>query len=172
MIVLALTGFSSGHSHRSHGGHSSDGGGCSSSSRQDHDSSTRVSTSHGGGTHTGEASGGETQRSQPTHRSTPTASPSASARPLRNGTVVLVRCASVDDPYATVEVRNPNTRETVFTAKVSLKARNGFTLIDSTRQVSVPAKSRKTLRMAVASAGGSLDEVDHCEVDPVATADW
>ncbi|MER6465512.1 hypothetical protein ABT278_34315 [Streptomyces sp. NPDC001228] len=143
MIALALTGFSSDQSHRSHGVHSSDGGGCS-SSRQDQDSSTPVSTSHGDGAHTGQASAGETHRSQPTHRSTSTASPSASARPLKNGTVVLVRCASVDDPYATVEVRNPNTREAVFTAKVSLKARNGFTLIDSTGQVSVPAKSRKT----------------------------
>ncbi|MFJ9350993.1 hypothetical protein [Streptomyces sp. NPDC101237] len=78
----------------------------------------------------------------------------------------------MEDPYATVEVRNPNAREAVFTAKVSFKAGNGFTLIDSTHQVTVPAKSRKTFRVAVAGAGGALDEVDHCEVDPTATADW
>ncbi|MEU2621998.1 hypothetical protein ABZ642_28360 [Streptomyces sp. NPDC007157] len=172
MVVLALTGFSSGRSHGSRSDHSSDGGGCS-SSRQDHDGSTPVSASGDGETHTGKPSSGATYRSQPTHRSTSTTSPSAStSRPLKNGTAVLVRCASADDPYATVEVSNPNAREVVFTAKISFKDRNGFTLIDTTNQVSVPAKSRKTLRVAVSGAGGSLDEVDHCEVHPTATADW
>ncbi|MGW7243729.1 hypothetical protein [Streptomyces sp. NPDC054804] len=171
MVVLALTGFSSGQSHGSRNHHGSDGGGCS-SSRQDHDSSTPASASSGGGAHSGKPSGGGTYRSQPTRRSTPTASRSASARPLKNGTAVLVRCASATDPYAVVEVRNPNAREVVFTAKTSFKDRSGFTLIDTTHQVAVPAKGTKTLRVAVAGVGGSLNDIDHCEVDPTATADW
>ncbi|MGW2960875.1 hypothetical protein ACWDGI_20730 [Streptomyces sp. NPDC001220] len=170
MVVLALTGFSSGQSHKSRNHHGSDGGGCS-SSRQDHDSSTPASASSGADAHSDKPSGG-TYRSQPTRRSTPTASPSASARPLKNGTAVLVRCASVTDPFAVVEVSNPNAREVVFTAKTSFKDRSGFTLIDTTHQVAVPAKGTKTLRVAAAGAGGSLNDIDHCEVDPTATADW
>ncbi|MER6539036.1 hypothetical protein ABT215_35655 [Streptomyces sp900105755] len=85
---------------------------------------------------------------------------------------MLVRCASADDPYATIKVRNPNAREVVFTTKISFKDRNGFTFMDGTHQVSVPAKGTETLRVAVAGAGGALDQLDHCEVRPTATADW
>ncbi|MEV0487240.1 hypothetical protein AB0I69_42410 [Streptomyces sp. NPDC050508] len=160
LTVLTLTGFSTGrhHSHSRHGS-SGGGGGCSSSS-QDHD----TSTSSGGTTN------GSTHRSRPTYRSTPTATSSATARPLKDGTAVLKRCASLDDPYSTVEVRNPNGRETLFTVKVAYKDSNGSTLADTTSQVSVPANGRATLRMAAASTG-ALDRLDHCEVDPRATAD-
>ncbi|MGW1624874.1 hypothetical protein [Streptomyces sp. NPDC002172] len=151
MVVLALTGFSS-----SRDQHGSDGGGCS-GSRQDHDGS-RPSPS-GTGTH----------RAQPTRPATPTASPSrATARPLKNGTAALVRCASPDDPYATVEVRNPNTREGLFTVKIAFKDRTGFTVIDTSDQVSVAAKDKATLRVPVASTG-RVDAIDHCDVDPKAT---
>jgi hypothetical protein len=158
LTVLTLTGFSTGR-HHSHSRHGSSGGGCSSSS-QDHD----TSTSSGGTT------GGSTHRSRPTYRSTPTATSSATARPLKDGTAVLKRCASVADPYTTVEVRNPNGREALFTVKVAYKNSNGSTLADTTGQVSVPANGRSTLRMAAASTG-ILDRLDHCEVDPRATAD-
>ncbi|MFD4877451.1 hypothetical protein ACFWOB_29370 [Streptomyces sp. NPDC058420] len=158
LTVLTLTGFSTGR-HHSHSRHGSSGGGCSSSS-QDHD----TSTSSGGTT------GGSTHRSRPTYRSTPTATSSATARPLKDGTAVLKRCASLDDPYSTVEVRNPNGREALFTVKVAYKNSNGSTLADTTSQVSVPANGRSTLRMAAASTG-ILDRLDHCEVDPRATAD-
>ncbi len=83
---------------------------------------------------------------------------------------MLKRCASLDDPYSTVEVRNPNGRETLFTVKVAYKDRTGVTLADTTSQVSVPANGRATLRMAAASTG-ALDRLDHCAVDPRATAD-
>jgi len=160
LTVLTLTGFSTGRHHSSsRHGHGSGGGGCSSSS-QDHD----TSTSSGGSTN------GSTHRSRPTYRSTPTATSSATARPLKDGTAVLKRCASVDDPYTTVEVRNPNGREALFTAKVAYKDSTGSTLADTTSQVSVPANGRATLRMAAASTG-ALDRLDHCEVDPRATVD-
>ncbi|MEU2729702.1 hypothetical protein [Streptomyces griseoviridis] len=55
--------------------------------------------------------------------------------------------------------------------KIDFKDRNGFTVVDTGSQVSVPAKGRQTLRVAVAGAGG-LDDIDHCEVHPIATADW
>ncbi|WP_328682450.1 hypothetical protein OG226_28695 [Streptomyces sp. NBC_01261] len=160
LTVLTLTGFSTGrhHSHSRHGS-GGGGGGCSSSS-QDHD----TSTSSGGTTN------GSTHRSRPTYRSTPTATSSATARPLKDGTAVLKRCASVADPYTTVEVRNPNGREALFTVKVAYKDRTGFTLADAGSQVSVPANGKATLRMAAASTG-ALDRLDHCEVDPRATAD-
>ncbi|MFC5219813.1 hypothetical protein [Streptomyces coerulescens] len=179
MVVLALTGFSSGR-----GDHSDGGGGCSSSSR-DHDSpsttgsgvspdsspsGTSGSDTHDSGTSTG-GSGDGTDRSRPTHRSTPTASPSSdTARPLKDGTAVLISCASADDPYATVEVRNPNGRDGLFTVRISFKDAHGFTMIDTGDQVSVPAKGTATYRVAVASTG-RVDQIDRCEVNPRATAD-
>ncbi|MFJ2159301.1 hypothetical protein [Streptomyces sp. NPDC087856] len=162
LTVLTLTGFSTGR-HHSHSRHGSSGGGCSSSS-QDHDTSTSSGGTTGGSTNS------STHRSRPTYRSTPTPTSSATARPLKDGTAVLKRCASLDDPYSTVEVRNPNEREALFTVKVAYKNNNGSTLADTTSQVSVPANGRATLRMAAASTG-ILDRLDHCEVDPRATAD-
>ncbi|MET8407447.1 hypothetical protein ABZV34_04940 [Streptomyces sp. NPDC005195] len=182
MVVLALTGFSSGRHHGSRGHHSGGGGGCSSSS-QDHDSSSS-STSGGGGSYDSSSSGadaygsgtsagdsgGATYRSRPTRRSTPTASSTGgTARPLKDGTAVLVHCASTEDPYATVEVRNPNGRDSVLTVKTVFKDDRGSTLLDTSDQVSVPAKGKATVRVAAAGSG-RVDEIDHCEVDPRATA--
>ncbi|MEW2164051.1 hypothetical protein AB0912_13790 [Streptomyces sp. NPDC007084] len=200
LVVLALTGFSTGrHGSRSH--HSGGGGGGCSSSRQDHDSSSSSSSSSGGGSYghgsyggssstsdpydsptgdtygsgtsgDGGASGtGGTYRSRPTHRSTSTStSSSGTARALKDGTAVLKRCASTADPYTTVEVRNPNGREALFTVKVGYKDATGRTLADATSQVSVPAKGRASLRIAAAGTG-VVDRIDHCAVDPRATAD-
>ncbi|MFE1292255.1 hypothetical protein [Streptomyces sp. NPDC058751] len=177
IVVLALTGFSSGRGHGSHGG---EGGGCSSSG-QDHDGS---SASGGGGSHGGGSSGGSSEsetpdsgtstggsgggaaRSRPTDRSTSTAPSSGDAsRPLKDGTAVLEHCASMDDPYATVEIRNPNGRDGVFTLKVSFKDSHGFTMIRTTNQVPVSANDELTYRVSVASSG-RIEEIAHCEVDP------
>ncbi|MEU4084071.1 hypothetical protein [Streptomyces aureus] len=188
MVVLTLTGFSSGHGHGRRG-HHSDGGGCSSSS-QDHDASSTSggsggssggdpyggSTSgsgsddtYGSGTTTG-TSGGSTHRTRPTRRTTPTASPTGdSARPLEDGTAVLVHCASADDPYATVEVRNPNGRQGLFTVKIGFKDAQGSALFETSDQVSVPANDKATVRVPVASAG-RVEEIEHCEVAPRAAA--
>ncbi|MEW2621330.1 hypothetical protein [Streptomyces sp. NPDC048106] len=169
-VVLALTGFSSGHDHKS-GGHSDDGGGCS-NSRQDHDSSPtpRGSDSSDSATSSSD-SGGGSHPSRTTHPSTPTAFPShATAQPLKDGTAVLVHCASVADPYATVEVRNPNGREGLFTVKINFKDARGITLVDTGDQVSVPAKDKTTLRVPLISSG-RVEEIAHCDVDPRAVAD-
>ncbi|MDH6695556.1 hypothetical protein AB0465_25275 [Streptomyces griseoviridis] len=80
--------------------------------------------------------------------------------------------ASLTNPANRVDcVRNQNARDVVFTVKIDFKDRNGFTVVDTGSQVSVPAKGRQTLRVAVAGAG-RLDDIDHCEVHPTATADW
>ncbi|MFD9323479.1 hypothetical protein ACFWDQ_38545 [Streptomyces sp. NPDC060053] len=83
---------------------------------------------------------------------------------------MLIHCASPDDPYATVEVRNPNGREGLFTVNINFKDEHGFTIIDTGDQVLVSAKDKATVRVAVASSG-RVDEIDHCEVNPRATAD-
>ncbi|MFI0960569.1 hypothetical protein ACH4S8_03965 [Streptomyces sp. NPDC021080] len=187
MVVLALTGFSSGRGHGSRSHHGDGGGGCSSSG-QDHDGSSASSGGSSGGDPYGSSSsgssgsdaddsgtatggsGGATHRPRSTGRSTPTASPSGdTARPLKDGTAVLRHCASTDDPYATVEVRNPNGREGLFTVGISFKDAHGFTMIKTSDQVSVPAKDKATVRVPVAGAG-HVDEIDHCEVDPRAAA--
>ncbi|WP_327596106.1 hypothetical protein [Streptomyces chartreusis] len=156
MVVLALTGFSSG---------------CGHGSRSD--ASSSESDAQDSRTPTG-GSGDDTQRAQPTGSPTPTASPSSeTAQPLKDGTAVLVSCASSDDPYATVEVRNPNERDAVFTMKMTFKDAHGFTMITTTAQVPVPAKDTATDRVAIAGIGtGHLDQIARCEVNPRATADW
>ncbi|MET8720493.1 hypothetical protein [Streptomyces misionensis] len=173
MVVLALTGFSSGHGHGSHGG-----GGCS-SSRQDHDGSStaRGSGSSGGdsddsatSTSTSTSAGGGSRRARPTSTPTPTPSPSHAARPLKDGTAVLVHCANVADPYATVEVRNPNDREAVFMVKMSFKDARGYTIAGTGNEVSVPAKGRTTLRVPAVSTG-RVEQIAHCEVEHRAVAD-
>lgn len=181
IVVLALTGFSTGHGHGSRSRHSGGGGGCS-SSRQDHDSSS--STSGGGGSYgsgssggatygsgstdddsAGSAGSGGTYRSRPTHRSTSTASSGGTARPLADGTATLVSCASEKAPYATVEVRNPNGREGAFVVSVAFKDHADVTVVGGTGRVRVPAKGRASVRVPVGSAG-LAGSVDHCRVEP------
>ncbi|MEV0186170.1 hypothetical protein AB0I54_44130 [Streptomyces sp. NPDC050625] len=181
MAVLALTGFSAGRGHGNGSQDSSDGGGCSSSS-QDHDSSASGGGgSHGSDPHGSSSSGSPSSDSHDSGTSardsggssqpTSTASTSSGAdRPLKDGTAVLVHCASMEDPYATVEIRNPNGRDGLFTVKVAFKDKHGYTMIDTSDQVSVPAKDKTTFRVAVASSG-RVDMIDHCEVDPRAAAD-
>ncbi|MER5405023.1 hypothetical protein [Streptomyces sp. NPDC002769] len=158
MVVLALTGFSTGR-HGSHSRHrgGGGGGGCS-SSHQDHDSSSSTS---GGGSY---GSGSGSYRSRPTHRSTASSS-GGTARPLTDGTATLVRCASEKAPYATVEVRNPNSREGAFVVSVAFKDRADVTVVGGTGRVRVSAKGRATVRVPVGSAG-LAGSVDHCRVEP------
>ncbi len=82
---------------------------------------------------------------------------------------MLVHCASATDPYATVEIRNPNGRNAILTVKVNFKDKHGYTVFDTGNEVSVPAKDKATYRVPVASSG-RVDMIDQCEVDPRATA--
>ena len=162
MVVLALTGFSSGRDQ----GDGGDEGGCSSSG-QDHDGSAPARGSASPSSSPTASPSGDGGGSRPT----PTVSPSRSkAPPLKDGTAVLVRCASVEDPYATVEIRNPNGRDAVLNLKVSFADANGFVLIEAGGQVSVPAKDTLTYRVRAKSP--YTDKITRCDVAPVATAAW
>ncbi|WP_256641302.1 hypothetical protein [Streptomyces murinus] len=75
------------------------------------------------------------------------------------------------DPYAIVEVRNPNGRDAVFSVKMTFKDGRGLVVMGAGDQVSVPAKGRTTYRVS-AIGSGHVEEIAHCEVDPIAVADW
>ncbi|MEW1682339.1 hypothetical protein [Streptomyces sp. NPDC093594] len=100
---------------------------------------------------------------------TPTVSASPSpAPPLKDGTAVLVRCADMEDPYATVEIRNPNAREALLEVKTHFVDANGSPLLDTSNQVDVPAKDKVTYR--VPAKFQYTDRIAHCEVEPVVRA--
>ncbi|MFJ8095906.1 hypothetical protein [Streptomyces griseofuscus] len=82
-----------------------------------------------------------------------------------------MRCASAAEPYAVVEVRNPNGRPAVFFVKMTFKNGRGLVVISAGDQVSVPAKGRTTYRVSTISSG-RVEEIAHCEVDPIAVANW
>ncbi|KUM83278.1 hypothetical protein [Streptomyces pseudovenezuelae] len=141
-VVLALTGFSSGHKssgrHKSsHSHRDSDGGGGCSTSRQDHDSYTP-------------------SRSTSTRR----------ASVLQDGTAVLVSCATKATPYATVEVSNPNSRRATFEVEFAFQDATGRALNSVVKQISVPA--RGTSNVQVKASGSLLAKLDHCRVEPEA----
>ncbi|MDH6628994.1 hypothetical protein M2271_006829 [Streptomyces sp. LBL] len=189
LVVLALTGFSTGrHGHRS-GSDSGGGGGCSSSS-QDHDSSSSSSSSSGGGSYgsgsdddsysgssedsygsgsggNSGSSGGSSYQRRPTYRSTPTASGTGSSKPLKDGTARLISCATDTRPYATVEITNPNNREAEFQARVTFYDAEGTQLLkNSSSTVTVPAQGKATTRVKLGER--FLTSVDHCAAEPEA----
>ncbi|MEV2218148.1 hypothetical protein AB0H86_43130 [Streptomyces sp. NPDC050997] len=181
MVVLALTGFSTGRHGRSSGG-SGDGGGCSSSS-QNHGSS---STTSGGGSSdsydsddddydssyddsssTSGTSGGGYATRRPGYRSTPTSSSTGSGTVLKDGTAKLVSCATSTTAYATVEITNPNKREAEFQAWVTFyDAESTELLRNISVTVTVPAKGSANTRVKLGES--FLASVDHCQVDPEA----
>ncbi|CAM5633041.1 hypothetical protein SALBM311S_12995 [Streptomyces alboniger] len=185
MVVLALTGFSSGRHGRSHSS-SGDGGGCSSSS-QNHGSSSSSSggssgsydsdddstygsgtsgDSYGSSTSGGSGSGSGYNR-RPAYRSTPTSSSTGSGTALKDGTAKLVSCATATTPYATVEITNPNKREAEFQAEVTFYDAQGTELLrNSSVTVTVPAKGRANTQVKLGER--FLASVDHCQVDPEA----
>ena len=139
-VVLALTGFSTGHHkssgrHKSSHGDSDSGGGCS-SSRQNHDSYTPRTTST-------------------RHSST-----------LQDGTAVLVSCATKAVPYATAEVTNPNSRQATFEVGFSFTDASGRTLSAADQRITVPARGTSDVRLKASPA--VLDQLDKCWVEPEA----
>jgi hypothetical protein len=185
MVVLTLTGFSSGRHHSSrHGsGGGGGGGGCSSSS-QDHDSSSSTTgggsygsgsdddsygsgsddDSYGDGYGSSNSSGGSSYTRRPTHRVTSTPSGSGTAQPLEDGSARLVSCATDKRPYATVEVTNPNNRKADFQAWVTFYDDQGTLLLENRSPVvTVPAKGRATTQVTLGKR--FLMSVDHCTAD-------
>ncbi|MFD7811272.1 hypothetical protein ACPCIZ_30500 [Streptomyces cellulosae] len=159
LVVLTLTGFSTGRGHGGSSGHhdGDSGGGCSSSS-QNHDSSS-------GGSHrdyddddydddygsSGGPGGSEASMS-----------PDAA-------TVTLVECASEQTPYATVEVTNDDTVDGRFSVTVVFKDAAGEELTRGTEEVLVPAGETTTAEVPVDDET-SLPQIDECELDSYAPA--
>ena len=175
LVVLALTGFSSGRGRG--GGHGGDGGGGCSSSSQDHDSSS--SSSSGGAYGSGDTydddddqgtgSGGSYNR-RPNYGSAPTSSPgSGRGRDLEDDTARLLSCAAPSAPYATVEVSNPNARKATFTAWVTFVDDSGVTVVTRSADVTVPGGDEATVRVEVGA--GLVDSVGDCRVDRQALVD-
>ncbi|MET8935313.1 hypothetical protein ABZX42_41150 [Streptomyces sp. NPDC004611] len=146
LVMLTLTGFSTtGGKSKSGGSKSSGGGGggCS-SSKQDHDSSS--------------SSGGYNTR--PTNAApTPTATGS-SAAPLKDGVARVVSCASAKQPYAVVEVRNPNRSSADFTVGVEFREASGWNLDVGTDTIRVPGRQTKTVQLPLDST--HLTTLDRC----------
>ncbi|MEV6616790.1 hypothetical protein AB0N31_23650 [Streptomyces sp. NPDC051051] len=166
LVVLALTGFSTG---RGHGSSTHGGGGCSSSS-QDHDGSSGgggSSSSGSSGYHDyddddydyGDGSGGSSG-------SDGSSSPAMEAT-FEPATVELVSCATKDRPYATVEVVNPNGVPRDFDVAVYFMDADTVAIDEAHPTVNVPANGTKRVR--VEFDGGAPGEVlDHCEAAPTA----
>lgn len=109
-----------------------------------------------------------------TPASQPPSSPSTEAtepspEPLKDGSAVLVSCASPSDPRATVKITNPNRRDGVFTVKIAFLDAQGFKMVETRDGVSVPAKETTTYRVRVTTAG-VVDRIDRCVVEPRAAA--
>ncbi|MFG2461413.1 hypothetical protein ACGFWE_30720 [Streptomyces sp. NPDC048523] len=140
LVVLSLTGFSTGHKssgrHKSSHSDSDSGGGCS-SSRQNHDSYTPRTTST-----------------------------RSSSSALEDGTARVVSCATTATPYATVEVTNPNSRQATFEVEFAFADAAGKALSSQTKQINVPA--RGTSNVQVKADRSVLAELDHCQVEPEA----
>ncbi|MFF9378068.1 hypothetical protein ACF1BB_26450 [Streptomyces griseoluteus] len=83
---------------------------------------------------------------------------------------MLKHCADAADPYTTVEVRNPNARDAVFTVKIGFRDQNGFKMAETTDQVPVPAKGTATHRVFGGRAG-DVSRISHCDVQRRADAD-
>ncbi|MFC8425833.1 hypothetical protein ACFUN7_34195 [Streptomyces sp. NPDC057236] len=156
LVVLTLTGFSTG---RGHGGGSGDGGGCSNSG-QDHDSSS----SSGGGSHRDYdddddyGSGGD-------YGDAGDGGGSASSSEL-GALVSLVDCASEETPYATVEVANQNTADGVFTVTVRFEDETGAEVLTRAQDVAVPGTGTVPVRVEIGDA--DVTRITECEPDTVA----
>ncbi|GAB3173091.1 hypothetical protein [Streptomyces incanus] len=153
LVVLALTGFSTGRGHGGGGDGGDGGGGCSGSS-QNHDSS---STS-GGGTHRdyddddydGSSGSGSGENTSP---------------PLLDASVELVSCASVETPYATVMVTNTNAVDSAFTVTVDFQDPAGDTLSTRSQEVAVTADGTKAVRVELGDDSDLAGRISTCDLD-------
>ncbi|MGV9877554.1 hypothetical protein ACWDUG_33680 [Streptomyces cellulosae] len=163
LVVLTLTGFSTGRGHGGSSGHhdgDSGGGGCSSSS-QNHDSSS-------GGSHRDYDDDDYDDYDDDYGSSGGSGSSEASMSPDA-ATVTLVECASEQTPYATVEVTNDDTVDGTFSVTVVFKDAAGEELTRGTEEVLVPAGETTTAEVPVDDET-SLPQIDECELDSYAPA--
>ncbi|MDQ0581696.1 hypothetical protein [Streptomyces rishiriensis] len=162
-VVLALTGFSTSRGHgSSHGG---GGGGCSSSSQNHDSSSSSGSTSSGssGSTYhdydddddyTDDTSGGGS---------------SNTSTVLQDATVELIDCATPSEPYATVEVSNPNSTGGYFTVTVDFLDAGSGRVEEQSEEAYVSGNGTAKVQLDL-SAPAVVAKVDHCDPEPYAPA--
>ncbi|GHE38831.1 hypothetical protein [Streptomyces capitiformicae] len=173
IVVLTLTGFST----RSSGGTSSSGGssgssdggsggGCSSSS-QDHDTSSSGGTSGLGKSDDYDDYDDYEDSYDDSYDDSATEDTGTGEEQLEPATVRLVTCASAKEPYATVEVTNPNAVDAEFWVEVSFLDKNGVLLEDGSWKVDVAAGDKSTARIEMAEET-LAEATDHCEVEPEA----
>ncbi|MCQ4201785.1 LEA type 2 family protein [Streptomyces coelicoflavus] len=136
LVVLSLTGFSTGRHGHGHGG---DGGGGCSSSSQDHDSSS--STSGGGDAYKddddtyGSGGSGYHDYDDDTYGD----GTGGGDTHAMSATLELIACATETEPYATVEVTNPNDSEYTFPVTVRFIDVYGTELSAGHEEATVPA---------------------------------
>ncbi|MEU9597308.1 hypothetical protein AB0E06_10905 [Streptomyces sp. NPDC048109] len=136
LVVLSLTGFSTGRHGHGHGG---DGGGGCSSSSQDHDSSS--STSGGGDAYKddddtyGSGGSGHHDYDDDTYGD----GTGGGDTHAMSATLELIACATEAEPYATVEVTNPNDSEYTFPVTVRFIDVYGTELTAGHEEATVPA---------------------------------
>ncbi|MGY3202382.1 hypothetical protein [Streptomyces sp. TE5632] len=178
LVVLTLTGFSTGRGHGRGGGGGDGGGGCSSSS-QNHDSSPKS----GGGSHRDDDDDDDYydgyydnnydnnyDSGTDTGGGSTGGSSGSSSSSLRDATVELLSCASKTVPYATVRVTNPNAVDGVFTVTVDFEDRAGRTVASPVQRVAVAADDTATARVKVGGDRKRAARVSACDPDPYAPA--
>ncbi|MFF8728056.1 hypothetical protein ACF073_16405 [Streptomyces sp. NPDC015171] len=167
LVGMALTGFTSrGHGHGHSGG---SGGGCSSSG-QDHDSSS--STTSGGGYGSGTRHDYDYDDDDDYGDGTSGGSGGSSPSGHEDGTARLLSCATVKAPYATVEVTNPNAAKSAFDVHITFEDADDLTVSGTIKEVTVPAGGTRTVRVRVDNAEESAPQIDHCDLEPVASYHW
>ncbi len=178
LVVLSLTGFTSGRGH-GHGYHhsGSGGGGCSSSS-QDHDDTS--SSTSGGGTykdddHDSSGGGSGSYRDPDPYDDSyddygSSGGSSTSAPALEDATAKLLSCATPKRPYATVEVTNPNGDEGSFAVTLTFRDARDAEIISRVEEVDVPANGKVTVKADVRGSADRAARVDHCDLEPAAPA--
>ncbi|MFD8351681.1 hypothetical protein ACFV1X_22435 [Streptomyces coelicoflavus] len=155
LVVLSLTGFSTGRHGHGHGG---DGGGGCSSSSQDHDGSSSTS---GGGAYKDDDDtygSGYHDHDDDTYDD---GTGSGGTGGIEAGNLTLVACAEESQPYATVEATNPNGAEYTFPVTVLFKDADGTTISERSEQVTVPADGVAAVRVPFDGSGTP----DRCELD-------
>ncbi|WP_081241312.1 hypothetical protein [Streptomyces viridosporus] len=171
LVVLGLTGFSTG---RGHGGSGDGGGGggCSSSS-QNHDSSSGSS----GGSHRYDDDddddaydyGNGSDYDEGSNGSGGSSGSGNGSSSLQDATVELLSCASKKAPYATVEVTNPNAVAGVFTVTVVFENASGAKVVSRSQRVEVAGDDTATARVDVDDTGRA-PRITDCALEPLAPA--
>ncbi|MGA5081175.1 hypothetical protein ACPC37_26870 [Streptomyces griseoincarnatus] len=156
LVVLALTGFSTGRGHggTSGGDHDGGGGGGCSSSSQNHDSSS-------GGSHRDYDD--DDYDDYDDYGSSGGSGGSEASMSPDAATVTLVDCASEETPYATVEVTNTDTVDGTFSVTVVFRDAAGEELDSGTEKVFVAAGGTTPVRIPVNDAE-SVPLIEECDL--------